>query len=57
MVERTVQIVEILENGDAVIQFTPEQIAELGWQEGDSIQIIMNEETNQIILTKATNNV
>ena len=52
MTTHTVEVVEILPIGDAVIQFTPEQIADLGWAEGDTIEITMNEATNQVSLRK-----
>jgi formylmethanofuran dehydrogenase subunit D len=44
------EVVEVLENGDAVISFMDEMLQELGWKEGDTISITT--EGNTIILKK-----
>lgn len=36
-------IVEILENGDAVLQFPPELLEELGWTDGTAVDIEIDE--------------
>lgn len=36
----TGQVAEICENGDAIITFSDDMVSDLGWQEGDVIDII-----------------
>lgn len=48
----TCEVAEICENGDAIIQFSDEMVADLGWQVGDSIDISM--EDGQVILKNLT---
>jgi formylmethanofuran dehydrogenase subunit D len=43
-------IVEILENGDAILQLPPELCEEMGWVEGDTLSF--TEEKNKIIIKK-----
>jgi len=35
------QVVEICENGDAILQFSDEMIEDLGWKPGDVLSITM----------------
>lgn len=44
-------IVEVLDNGDAVLQFPPEMIAELGWDEGTAVEIQVDE-TGRIVIKR-----
>ena len=46
----TAEVVEILENGDAVLQLPPELCEELGWKEGDTVSL--KEEDGKIIIKK-----
>lgn len=46
----TAEVVEILENGDAVLQFPPELCEELGWSAGDTVSI--KEKNGKIIIKK-----
>jgi hypothetical protein len=41
---------KVLEKTEAYIQFTDEELAELGWQEGQKLSIDYNKETNSIFL-------
>lgn len=55
----TSQVLEILPNGDAVLELPPEMCEELGWKEGDTLDI-STEENGSIVLKKiekGTNNV
>jgi antitoxin component of MazEF toxin-antitoxin module len=36
-------VVDVLENGDAVLQFPPELIEELGWTDGTVVDIEIDE--------------
>ena len=45
----TADVVEICENGDAILQLPPEMCEELGWKEGDTISITQEKEGNIII--------
>jgi bifunctional DNA-binding transcriptional regulator/antitoxin component of YhaV-PrlF toxin-antitoxin module len=40
---------DILPNGDAILELPPEMCEELGWKEGDTISITQEEEGNIII--------
>lgn len=54
----TSKVVEICDNGDAIIELPPELCEELGWKEGDKIDI--SEEGGKIYiknLTKGNNDV
>ena len=46
----TAEVVEICENGDAIIELPPELCEQLGWKEGDTLEI--TSENNQILLHK-----
>lgn len=46
----TSKVLEICENGDAIIELPPEMCEELGWKEGDTIDV--SEENGQIIIKK-----
>lgn len=46
----TSEVVEILPNGDAIIQFPPELMEELGWKEGDTVSL--KEESGKIVIKK-----
>jgi formylmethanofuran dehydrogenase subunit D len=44
------EVVDILEDGSAIIEFSEEMCKELGWQEGDSLTIKL--ENDIITITK-----
>jgi formylmethanofuran dehydrogenase subunit D len=46
----TSKVLEICENGDAIIELTPEMCEDLQWKEGDTLNI--SEEKGAIILKK-----
>lgn len=46
----TSNVVEILENGDAIIELPQDLLDEIGWKEGDSINI--EDRNGSIILSK-----
>jgi formylmethanofuran dehydrogenase subunit D len=46
----TSKVLEICENGDAIIELPPEMCEELQWKEGDTLNI--SEEKGAIILKK-----
>ena len=48
----TATVVSIEENGDAIIEFPPEMLEELGWKVGDTLSI--KEIKGQIILENIT---
>lgn len=43
------KVIDILENGDAVIELSPAMVSELGWCEGDKLDIYTDENNNIII--------
>jgi formylmethanofuran dehydrogenase subunit D len=43
------KVMDILPNGDAILELPPEMCEELGWKEGDTISITQEEEGNIII--------
>lgn len=45
-------VVEICENGDAIIELPQDLLDEVGWKEGDSLNI--EEKNGAIILSKVT---
>lgn len=47
----TAKVVDVLENGDAVLELPPEMLQILGWDEGDTLDISIDE-YNHIILRK-----
>jgi formylmethanofuran dehydrogenase subunit D len=49
----TSKVLEICENGDAIIELPPEMCEELQWKEGDTLNI--SEEKGAIILKKVKN--
>ena len=46
------EVVEICENGDAILQFSDEMVKDLGWQPGDTVNISM--EDGVVILENLT---
>jgi formylmethanofuran dehydrogenase subunit D len=48
----TANVVEILENGDAILELPQEMMDELGWKEGDTLNI--KDSDGAIILSKVT---
>lgn len=50
----TAQVIDILENGDAVVELPPDMLQILGWEEGDQLDISIDE-NNRIILKKVDN--
>jgi formylmethanofuran dehydrogenase subunit D len=49
----TSKVLEICENGDAILELPPEMCEDLQWKEGDTLNI--SEENGAIILKKVTN--
>ena len=41
MKKYSAEVVEICENGDAILQFSDEMIEDLGWKPGDVLSITM----------------
>lgn len=48
----TSKVVDILENGDAIIELPQEMLDELGWKEGDELDFI--EMNNSVIIKNLT---
>jgi formylmethanofuran dehydrogenase subunit D len=46
----TAKVVEICDNGDAIIELPPELLEEIGWKEGDTLDI--SEENGNVIIKK-----
>ena len=46
----TAKVVEICDNGDAIIELPPELLEEMGWKEGDTLDI--SDENGKIIIKK-----
>ena len=46
----TSKVLEICDNGDAIIELPPELLEEVGWKEGDTLDI--SEEKGKIIIKK-----
>jgi bifunctional DNA-binding transcriptional regulator/antitoxin component of YhaV-PrlF toxin-antitoxin module len=46
----TSKVIEICDNGDAIIELPPELLEEMGWKEGDTLDI--SEEKGKIIIKK-----
>jgi len=46
----TAKVVEICDNGDAIIELPPELLEEMGWKEGDTLDI--SEKDGKIIIKK-----
>jgi len=46
----TSKVVEICDNGDAIIELPPEVLEEMGWKEGDTLDI--SEKDGKIIIKK-----
>ena len=46
----TSKVVEICDNGDAIIELPPELLEEMGWKEGDTLDI--SDENGKIIIKK-----
>ena len=49
----TAKVLEICENGDAILELPPEMCEDLQWKEGDTLNI--SEENGAIILKKVSN--
>ena len=49
----TSKVLEICENGDAILELPPEMCEDLQWKEGDTLNI--SEENGAIILKKVSN--
>jgi formylmethanofuran dehydrogenase subunit D len=43
------KVMDILPNGDAILELPPEMCEELGWKEGDTISITQEKEGSIII--------
>ena len=50
----TSKVLEICDNGDAIIELPPELCEELGWKEGDTLDI-SQEPNGQIVIKKIDN--
>ena len=46
----TAKVLEICDNGDAIIELPPELLKEMGWKEGDTLNI--SDEDGKIIIKK-----
>ena len=46
----TAKVLEICDNGDAIIELPPELLEEMGWKEGDTLDI--SEKDGKIIIKK-----
>jgi AbrB family looped-hinge helix DNA binding protein len=46
----TSKVVEICDNGDAIVELPPELLEEMGWKEGDTLDI--SEKEGKIIIKK-----
>ena len=46
----TSKVLEICDNGDAIIELPPELLEEMGWKEGDTLDI--SDENGKIIIKK-----
>ena len=46
----TSKVVEICDNGDAIVELPPELLEEMGWKEGDTLDI--SEKNGKIIIKK-----
>ena len=46
----TAKVLEICDNGDAIIELSPELLEEMGWKEGDTLDI--SEKDGKIIIKK-----
>jgi bifunctional DNA-binding transcriptional regulator/antitoxin component of YhaV-PrlF toxin-antitoxin module len=49
----TANVIEICENGDAILELPKELLEEVGWKEGDTINI--DDRDGSIILSKVNN--
>lgn len=49
----TAKVLDICDNGDAIIELPPELLEETGWKEGDIMDI--SEQDGQIIIKKIDN--
>jgi AbrB family looped-hinge helix DNA binding protein len=46
----TSKVLEICDNGDAIVELPPELLEEMGWKEGDTLDI--TEQNGNIIIKK-----
>ena len=46
----TSKVVEICDNGDAIVELPPELLEEMGWKEGDTLDI--SEKNGRVIIKK-----
>lgn len=46
----TAKVIEICDNGDAIVELPPELLEEMGWKEGDTLDI--SEKDGKIIIKK-----
>ena len=46
----TSKVVEICDNGDAIVELPPELLEEMGWKEGDTLDI--SEKDGKVIIKK-----
>lgn len=50
----TSKVVEICDNGDAIVELPPELLEEMGWKEGDTLDI--SEKDGRVIIKKLMKN-
>ncbi len=46
----TAKVLEICDNGDAIVELPPDLLEEMGWKEGDTLDI--SEENGNVIIKK-----
>ncbi len=46
----TAKVIEICDNGDAIVELPPELLEEMGWKEGDTLDI--SEKDGKVIIKK-----
>jgi AbrB family looped-hinge helix DNA binding protein len=46
----TSKVIEICDNGDAIVELPPELLEEMGWKEGDTLDI--SEKDGRVIIKK-----
>ena len=51
----TSKVLEILPNGDAVIELPPALLEKMGWKEGDKLEISQDEKKRVIVKKKNDN--
>lgn len=52
MTTYTAKVIEICDNGDAIVELPPDLLNEMGWKEGTVINISLDEEGKVILSEK-----